>query len=165
MHSNFDIKYFHGLSERGAMTRLSEEVYNELPSAKRRSVFAIAFSVVREPMLLLLVGGGVFYFLLGDVEEALMLLGFVFAVMGITFYQERKSERALEALRDLSSPRALVIRESVEKRIAGREVVRDDILDIMAVSRKQETCPLQTWVILGTNSNQYRATTKEAGHE
>jgi Ca2+-transporting ATPase len=48
--------------------------------------------------------------------------------MGITLYQERKTERALEALRDLSSPRALVIREGKQKRIAGREVVRGDIL-------------------------------------
>ncbi|MDD1745654.1 MAG: HAD-IC family P-type ATPase, partial [Candidatus Methanoperedens sp.] len=128
MHSEFNIKSFRGLSEQEANKRLLEEGYNELPSAKPRSVLAIALSVVREPMLLLLVGGGILYILLGDVQEALMLLGFVFVVMGITFYQERKSERALEALRDLSSPRALVIRDSVEKRIAGREVVSDDIL-------------------------------------
>ena len=79
-------------------------------------------------MFLLLVGGGILYLLLGDVEEALMLLGFVFVVMGITLYQERKTERALEALRDLSSPRALVIRDGAEKRIAGRDVVRGDLL-------------------------------------
>jgi len=48
--------------------------------------------------------------------------------MGITLYQERKTERALEALRDLSSPRALVIRDGEQKRIAGREVVRGDII-------------------------------------
>lgn len=57
-----------------------------------------------------------------------MLMGFVFVVMGITLYQERKTERALEALRDLSSPRALVIRAGMEKRIAGREVVRGDLI-------------------------------------
>lgn len=128
MDSEFNIKSFRGLSEQEANKRLLEEGYNELPSAKPRSVLAIALSVVREPMLLLLVGGGILYILLGDVQEALMLLSFVFVVMGITFYQERKSERALEALRNLSSPRALVIRDSVEKRIAGREVVPDDIL-------------------------------------
>ena len=49
------------------------------------------------------------------VREALMLLGFVFVVMGITLYQERKTERALEALRDLSSPRALVIRDGEQQ--------------------------------------------------
>src|SRR3972149_3144470 len=79
-------------------------------------------------MFLLLVGGGILYLLLGDVEEALMLLGFVFVVMGITLYQERRTERALEALRDLSSPRALVIRGDEQKRIPARELVSDDIV-------------------------------------
>ena len=60
--------------------------------------------------------------------EGLLLLGFVFVVMGITLYQERKTERALEALRDLSSPRALVIRDGERKRIPGREVVRGDLV-------------------------------------
>ncbi len=79
-------------------------------------------------MFLLLVAGGLIYLLLGDLEEALMLMGFVLVVMGITFYQERKTERALEALRDLSSPRALVIRDGIQKRIAGSEVVPGDLL-------------------------------------
>ena len=57
-----------------------------------------------------------------------MLLGFVLVVMGITFYQERKTERALESLRDLSSPRALVIRDGEDKRIAGRDVVPGDLI-------------------------------------
>ena len=77
---------------------------------------------------MLLVAGGLVYLLLGDLQEALMLLGFVFVVMGITLYQERKTERALESLRDLSSPRALVIREGQEKRIAGRDVVPGDLI-------------------------------------
>ncbi len=79
-------------------------------------------------MFLILVTCGVIYLILGDIQEALMLLGFVFLVMGITFYQERKTERTLEALRDLSSPRALVIRDAEPKRLAGREVVRGDIV-------------------------------------
>jgi Ca2+-transporting ATPase len=79
-------------------------------------------------MLLLLVASGIIYMVLGDIQEALMLLGFVFVIIGITLYQEHKTERALEALRDLSSPRALVIRDGVSKRIAGREVVRGDII-------------------------------------
>ena len=117
-----------GLSEREAAERLVREGPNELPSSKPRSPFAIAFEVVREPMFLLLVGCGVVYLILGDAAEAMMLLGFVFVVTGITFYQERKTERALEALRDLSSPRALVIRDGEQRRIPGREVVRGDVL-------------------------------------
>ena len=126
--TNFDISRFPGIFETEAADRLKKEGYNELPSSKQRNVFAIAFDVVKEPMFILLVAGGAIYLLLGDVREAIMLLGFVFIVMGITLYQERKTERALEALRDMTSPRALVIRDSVQKRIPGREVVKGDII-------------------------------------
>ncbi|HTT09218.1 MAG TPA: cation-translocating P-type ATPase [Gammaproteobacteria bacterium] len=117
-----------GLTASRAAELLTLEGYNELPSARPRSVFAIAINVAREPMFLLLVACGAIYLLLGNRQEALMLLAFVFVVMGITFIQERKAERTLEALRDLSSPRALVIRDGVQIRIAGREVVRGDIV-------------------------------------
>jgi Ca2+-transporting ATPase len=123
-----DVSSIQGLTEKEAAKRLKEEGYNELPSSLKRSILAIAAEVVREPMFLLLIAGGAIYLLLGDVQEAIMLLGFVFVVMGITLYQERKTERALEALRDLSSPRAVVIRDGVHKRIPGREVVRGDTI-------------------------------------
>jgi P-type Ca2+ transporter type 2C len=123
-----DLKSMAGLSEWEAADRLKQEGYNELPSTRQRSLFAIAAEVLREPIFLLLVACGAIYFILGDVQEALILLGFVLFITGITLYQEQKTERALEALKDLSSPRALVIREGKQKRIAGREVVRSDIL-------------------------------------
>ena len=122
------IRNIRGLSEEEVQKRLKEEGYNELPTAQRRGVLRIILEIFREPMFLLLVACGSIYLLLGDVEEAVMLLGFVFVIMGITIYQENKTENALEALKDLSSPRALVIRDGEEKRIAGREVVRDDII-------------------------------------
>jgi Ca2+-transporting ATPase len=128
MDQPFDLRSLSGLSREEAACRIAEEGYNELPSSRGRTVFAIAYDVIREPMFLLLVTGGVLYLFLGELQEALMMLGFVFVVMGITLYQERKTERALDALRDLSSPRALVIRDGGEQRIAGRDVVRDDIL-------------------------------------
>ena len=117
-----------GLSEAEAARRLERYGRNELPSAKRRDVFRIALEVVREPMLLLLVAGGAIYLSIGDLREALILLVSVFVVIGITIYQESKTERALEALRDLSSPRALVIRSGAVKRIAGRDVVPGDLV-------------------------------------
>ncbi|RQW81635.1 MAG: cation-translocating P-type ATPase [Methanothrix sp.] len=128
MAEDFEINTAKGLSESEAAKLLGQVGYNELPSSKPRSIFAIALEVVKEPMFLLLVAGGLIYFLLGEHQEALMLLGFVLVVMGITLYQERKTERALEALRDLSSPRALVIRDGLHKRIAGREVVPGDLM-------------------------------------
>jgi len=117
-----------GLPLDEARARLRAEGPNELPAARRRDIAAIALEVLREPMFLLLVSAGAIYLLLGDTGDALMLLGFVFVVMGITIYQEYKTERVLEALRDLTSPRALVMRDNVEHRIAGREVVRGDLL-------------------------------------
>ena len=117
-----------GLSQAEAEVRLHAEGYNELPGSRHRSTLAIAFSVVREPMFLLLVAAAAIYFLLGDVGEASILLGSVLVMMVITVHQEQRTERVLEALRDLTSPRALVVRDGEQQRIAGREVVRGDML-------------------------------------
>ncbi|HMX95111.1 MAG TPA: cation-transporting P-type ATPase, partial [Elusimicrobiota bacterium] len=119
---------FESLSQSAAETRRRAEGPNELPSSHRRGWVVLALDVFREPMFLLLVACGALYFALGDGQEAAMLLGFVFFIMGITLFQEGKTERALEALRDLSSPRALVIRDGSQRRVAGRDVVRGDLL-------------------------------------
>ena len=117
-----------GLSEQEAATRLRAEGANELPSVKARGLLAIIWEVLREPMLLLLVGAGAIYLFLGELRDSVVLLVSIFVILGISLYQQRKTERALEALRELSSPRALVIRNGKEKRIAGREVVRGDMV-------------------------------------
>lgn len=128
MNNEIDIAKLAGLSDEEAASRLLTEGYNETPKARKKSLFLILFEIVKEPMFLLLIACGVLYLILGDFKEALMLLGFVFVIIGITLYQENKTERALDALRDLSSPRALVMRGAVQRRIAGRDVVRDDIV-------------------------------------
>lgn len=119
---------FNGLSAQEAKNILKAEGYNELPSQKKRSWLAQLAGVLSEPMLLLLLAIGTIYFFMGETKDALMLLIAVFMVIGTTFYQERKTEKTLEALRNLSSPRALVVRDGRQKRIAGREVVRGDII-------------------------------------
>ena len=117
-----------GLSEADAQTRLKTHGYNELPRANRRTPFRIVLEVLREPMLALLLGGGIIYLVLGDLQEAVILLAFASMSVLITVIQEARTERVLEALRDLTSPRALVIRDGERKRIAGREVVRGDLV-------------------------------------
>jgi Ca2+-transporting ATPase len=117
-----------GLSDAEAARRLAEDGPNELPHRGRRSFPRIALEVIREPMLALLIIGGVIYLLLGDRTEALMLLAFASLSVIITVVQETRTERVLEALRDLASPRALVIRGGERKRIAGRDVVRGDLI-------------------------------------
>jgi P-type Ca2+ transporter type 2C len=126
----FDKNKIIGLSDEEAKKILIKDGYNELPSQKKQGGFVILLKVLSEPMLILLICGGAIYLFLGEIQDALMLLFSVFVVIGITFYQERKTEKTLEALRDLSSPRALVIRDGEQKRIAGREVVKGDIIII-----------------------------------
>jgi Ca2+-transporting ATPase len=126
--SNIRNDKIHGLTSAEAEALLSHHGPNEIPSTKKRSPFAVIAEIVREPMFILLIACGTLYLLLGDIEEAIMLLGFVFVVIGITFFQERKTDRALDALRDLSSPRALTIRDGVQTRIAGRDVVPGDVI-------------------------------------
>jgi Ca2+-transporting ATPase len=117
-----------GLSRSFVLRRQEEEGYNELPTAKPKRLHQIFVGVATEPMVYLLLACGSIYFLIGDRQEASMLLGFLFLIVGITIFQEHKAERALETLRDLSSPRALVIREGRKQRIAGKEVVREDLI-------------------------------------
>ena len=117
-----------GLSSQEASRRLIDDGPNELPVPRSRALLATAATVLAEPMLLLLMCASAIYLVVGELREALILVSSMLVIVAITIYQERRTERALEALRDLSSPRALVIRDGVEQRIAGRQVVRGDIV-------------------------------------
>ncbi|MBX6322583.1 MAG: cation-translocating P-type ATPase [Rhodospirillaceae bacterium] len=117
-----------GLSEAEAAARLRAEGFNELPSAGRRSTLRIVADVLREPMFSLLIGAAAVYLVLGSLQEALALLAFATLSVSIAVLQENRSERVIEALRDLASPRALVVRDGRPRRIPGREVVRGDLI-------------------------------------
>ena len=117
-----------GLTQAEAHRRLRQDGPNELPRREGRGLLRTAIEVLREPMILLLLAAGAVYLVLGDREEAILLIASIGLIVGIELYQERRTEHALEALRDLSSPRALVIRDGEQRRIAGRDVVRDDLL-------------------------------------
>ncbi|MDE2406515.1 MAG: cation-translocating P-type ATPase [Xanthomonadaceae bacterium] len=117
-----------GLDPAEAARRLAADGPNLLPGNAPRGMLAIVGSVLTEPMFLMLLVAGGLYLALGDRAEAAFLLSFVFVVIGITLAQERKTQRALESLRELSAPRALVLRGGEEIRIPGREVVVGDLL-------------------------------------
>jgi len=117
-----------GLSAAEARERLEREGFNELPSTERRTARRIAVEVIREPMFALLIAAAAVYGALGDLGEALMLLGFATISVSIAIIQQGRSEKALDALRDLTSPRALVVRDGERVRIPGREVVRGDVV-------------------------------------
>ena len=117
-----------GLSGEQVRERQLRDGPNELPHHDERSILRIIGEVLREPMLALLLAAGFAYLLLGDRIEALLLLCFATFSVAISVIQETRSERVLAALRDLSSPRALVIRDGARQRIPGREVVVGDII-------------------------------------
>lgn len=117
-----------GLGTAEANKRLVIHGYNELPSAKSKNIWRIALEVVKEPMFILLITCGALYMIIGDYKEGAILLSTILIIIFITFYQYQKTERALEALRKLSSPRALVIRDGKETRIPGREIVPGDVI-------------------------------------
>ena len=128
MAIDLDLNKFPGLSADTAAQRLRVDGYNKLPTAEQRGLWHLIKEVVSEPMIGLLLVCGAIYLALGDPQEAVALLFAVFAIIGITFYQEQKTERALAALRDLASPRALVMRGGKPVRVPGREVVCGDVL-------------------------------------
>ena len=123
-----ETKNLQGLSAAEAARKLVEVGPNGLPGGKHRTLFSILRETLREPMFLLLLGAGGLYLLFGDLQEGLVLFGFVLVTLSLTLYQEGKTERAIDALRDLTSPRALVIRDGQQQHIAGCDVVPGDIV-------------------------------------
>jgi len=136
-----------GLTSEEVASRLAAEGYNELPMQERRSPSKIVIEVLREPMFLLLIASGAIYFLLGDWQEGVILLSFVIVIIGIEVYQQEKTEHALETLRNLSSPRALVIRDGRHIRIAGRDVVRGDFV----IVHEGDRIPADAVLLTGQN--------------
>lgn len=119
-----------GLTSIEAAARLRRDGPNLLPQPERRGWPRMLLDVIREPMLLLLVAAAAFYLLLGEARDAAILGASVLLVIALTLYQEMRSERALQALRDLSSPRARVLRDGVERNLPARELVVGDRISV-----------------------------------
>lgn len=126
--TNFAGNSFTGLSDTQVQEKQARDGFNELPASKSNGFFKLALGILKEPMFLLLVVCVTLYMAVGDVQEGVMLLGFVLFIMGIEFYQERKTGKALEALREMSSPKARVLRNGLEMKIPCREVVVGDLV-------------------------------------
>jgi Ca2+-transporting ATPase len=119
---------FQGLTSEQAAERFRQHGPNELPKPPRRDLVKIAFEVSRQPMFALLLAAAGLYALLGEPLDAAVLTGFALLSISITIIQETRSERVLESLRSLASPRALVVRNGMQVRISGREVVPGDLM-------------------------------------
>src|SRR5579883_2824059 len=117
-----------GLTDSEVEDRLRRFGPNELPSPDRRSFPRIVFEIVRQPMFALLLGGAAIYLLLGERWDAAILSLFATLSVSISIVQESRSEKVLESLRELASPRALAIRAGKQVRIAARQLVPDDVI-------------------------------------
>lgn len=118
---------FTGLSDEEARVLLAQYGPNELRSQRKRP-FDVVIAVLREPMLVLLLATAIIYLLIGDRVEAMLLFGSSLVVIAINVIQEARSERALQALKDLSSPRAMAIRSGQRVRVPARELVPGDVI-------------------------------------
>ncbi len=117
-----------GLSPQEAAQRLQTDGPNALPQSQRRSLWRRVRDLLSEPMFALLVLAALLYIFLGDLLEGVTLAIFVVAVLALTFYQEGRSENAIESLQALSQPMARVIRAGAAMQVPARELVRGDLL-------------------------------------
>jgi Ca2+-transporting ATPase len=117
-----------GLTTQEASQRLRLHGLNALAVDEKPSVLKRLQRILREPMLILLVSVAVIYLIAGDTAEGILISLSVLLVIVISYVQEIKSDNALAALRDLSSPRALVVRDGIERRISAKEVVPGDLV-------------------------------------
>ena len=124
-----------GLSEFEAARRLAGTGPNRLPPPQHRTPLVVLLSIASQPMVLLLLACTVLYALLGNVFDSAALALSVVAVSAISVYQELRTQRVLEALRDLSSPRSTVVRDGVVKRIASQDLVPGDRLIVQEGDR------------------------------
>ena len=128
--SAIDSPSLSGLTSEQAASQLARDGANALDAAARRSAWTRLWGMLREPMFALLVVAASVYLVLGDLTEGLTLFVFVLAVLGLTFFQEGKSEAAIEALRQLSQPFAQVVRDGQRIRVPSHDVVVGDVLCI-----------------------------------
>ena len=117
-----------GLTSLEAARLLTEFGPNSVESDTSRSRLSDTFAVLREPMLLLLLAAGLISFFLADLTDAILLMFTVVIVLGISIYQQRRTNRALAALKELTAPLAHVVRDGLEVRISSRDVVPGDII-------------------------------------
>jgi Ca2+-transporting ATPase len=117
-----------GLSRAEAAERLRRDGPNALPDPERRGFWRIVLEVAREPMFALLLAGGAVYLVIGEPRESLVLLAFASLSVAIAVIQGLRSERVLDALRDLSQPHVTVIRDGERQRITSAELVRGDVM-------------------------------------
>ncbi|OJV47844.1 MAG: haloacid dehalogenase, partial [Chryseobacterium sp. 39-10] len=120
-------KQLSGLTEAELKTSREKFGFNQAENTIKSAWYTLLFDILKEPMLLLLISVTVIYVLVGNYSEALFMLGAIIAVSGISFYQDNRSKKALEALEKLNEPLSTVIRNSKVVQIPTHEIAVGDL--------------------------------------
>lgn len=126
MKYNFP-NHLKGLNNDEVLTSQKLYGYNSIKANHKNSWYILLFDILKEPMLLLLIAVTIIYVIVGNYSEALFMLGAIIAVSGISFYQDNRSKKALEALEKLNEPLSTVIRNSNAIQIPTHEIAVGDL--------------------------------------
>ena len=119
-----------GLTSEQAQELQEQFGKNELTADKKQSFFSKAIHIICEPMFLLLIVAAVIYFILGEPRDGAIMLIFVIGIISIDIIQEWKTDKTLNALKDLSAPHVTVLRDGQEQLIASVDLVPHDLMII-----------------------------------
>lgn len=119
-----------GLTEAEVRARQQQYGKNELAAQKKPGFLKKAFQIFCEPMFLLLIAAALIYFILGEPRDGAIMLVFVVGIISIDIIQEWKTDKTLDALKDLSAPHITVIRNGTEQVIASSDLVPGDLMMI-----------------------------------
>lgn len=129
---DLDIDEKNGLSSTEALRRLEKYGKNKLETKKKKTLFKQFLSQLKDVMIYILIIAAIISAFLGEISDALIILLVIIinAVIGVV--QESKAEKALDALKELSTPKALVKRDGSLKEILSEDIVPGDIVIIDA---------------------------------
>jgi len=116
-----------GLTEAEVGQSRTQYGYNQAAEIRKSAWYTLLLDILKEPMLILLVAVAAIYVLVGNYSEALFMLGAIVAVSGISFYQDNRSKKALEALEKLNEPLSTAIRDGKIQAIPTREIAVGDL--------------------------------------
>lgn len=138
---------FKGLTQKEAEKELQRHGYNELEGREEKTLLRIVFDVAREPMFLLLLSCTVLYLFLGELREGVIIASSIVLIVAISIYQNRRTEKALKALKKLATPLVTVVRDGQMSRIPGRNLVPGDVV----VIREGDRIPADATLLFARN--------------
>lgn len=122
----------HGLTEKEAAARLARDGRNEMKGERKKTVFESFFEQLNDPLIYVLIVAAVVSVLLHEISDAVIIAVVVCMNAVVGMLQEGKARKALESLKKLTSPKAVVLREGKRKEIPAAELVRGDIVCLEA---------------------------------